>query len=142
MTEREPFRVQIKVRQYELDSLGHVNHAVYHQYAEVARTSLAEAAGATKGGLEEARLATVMLESHISFRRELRYGEVVDVTCETKFGEGKTFRMDSNIYKADGTLSAELTCTLGLMDLDRRKLVAEPRKRFEEAGVDLSIFGG
>ncbi|PXY17621.1 thioesterase [Prauserella sp. PE36] len=142
MTEREPFRVQIKVRQYELDSLGHVNHAVYHQYAEVARTSLAEAAGAANGGLDAARLATVMLESHISFRRELRYGEVVDVTCEAKFGEGKTFRMDSNIYKADGTLSAEITCTLGLMDLDRRKLVAEPRKRFAEAGVDLNIFGG
>ncbi|MBK1789278.1 acyl-CoA thioesterase [Prauserella cavernicola] len=142
MTEREPFRVQIKVRQYELDSLGHVNHAVYHQYAEVARTSLTEAAGTNNGGLDKLRLATVMLGSQISFRSELRYGDVVDVTCEVSFGEGKTFRMDSNIYKADGTLSAELTCTLGLMDLDRRKLVAEPRARLAEAGVDLDILGG
>ncbi|MEU6645817.1 acyl-CoA thioesterase [Saccharomonospora sp. NPDC046836] len=142
MTEREPYRVQIKVRQYELDSLGHVNHAVYHQYAEVARTSLIEDAGGRNGELEKARLATVMLESRISFRRELRYGDVVDVTCEVKFGDGKTFRMDTNIYKADGTLSAEITSTLGIMDLDRRRLVAEPRARFEEAGVDTAMLGG
>ncbi len=38
------------------------------------------------------------------FRRELRAGDVVDVTCDVKFGSGKTFKMDSNIFKLDGTL--------------------------------------
>ncbi|PXY32548.1 acyl-CoA thioesterase [Prauserella muralis] len=142
MTERKPFSVRLKVRHYELDTLGHVNHAVYHSYAEVARLELLEQAGGLGDGLRAARLASVMLESHISFRRELRAGDVIDVTCEVKFGEGKTFRMDSNIYKADGTLSAEITCTLGLMDLDRRKLVAEPRARLDAAGVDTAALCG
>ncbi|MCU1687306.1 MAG: thioesterase [Amycolatopsis sp.] len=142
MTEREPFRTQIKVRHYELDTLGHLNHAVYHSYGEVSRLELFEAAGALKGGLTEAKLASVLLESHISFRRELRAGDVVEVTCEAKFGDGKTFRMDSNIYKVDGTLAAEITCTLGLMDLERRKLVDDPRGRFERAGVDISVLSG
>lgn len=142
VTEHESFRVQLKVRHYELDSLGHLNHTVYHGYAEVARVELMERAGALSGGLQAAQLACVMLESHISFRRELRAGDVVDVTCDVKFADGKTFRMDSNIYKVDGTLSAEITATLGLMDLERRKLVAEPRTQLEKAGVDVDLLCG
>ncbi|PRX43548.1 acyl-CoA thioester hydrolase [Prauserella shujinwangii] len=142
MTEREPFRVRIKVRHYELDTLGHVNHAVYHSYGEVARLELMEQAGGLDGELQRQRLAAVLLESTISFRRELRAGDEVDVTCTAKFGSGKTFQMNSDIYKADGTLSAEIKCVVGLMDLDRRKLVTDPRGRFEQAGADLKLLCG
>ena len=135
MTDREVFRTQVKVRHYELDTLGHLNHAVYHSYGEISRLELMEFAGGIEGMRAE-KLAAVLLESHISFRRELRAGDVVDITCDTKFGSGKTFQMNSNIYKLDGTLSAEITCTLGLMDLDKRKLVEDPRGRFALAGVD------
>jgi acyl-CoA thioester hydrolase len=141
VTDRELFRTQLKVRHYELDTLGHLNHAVYHSYAEVARLELLELAGGLSGGMREANLASVLLESHISFRRELRAGDIVEVTCEVKFGSsGKTFRMDSNIYKLDGTLSAEITCTLGLMDLGKRKLVEDPRGRLALAGVDMKVL--
>ena len=141
MTDHELFRTRVKVRHYELDTLGHLNHAVYHSYAEVARLELWElAGGGLAGGMHEAKLASVLLESHISFRRELRAGDVVEVTCDTKFGSGKTFRMDSNIYKLDGTLCAEITCTLGLMDLERRKLVEDPRARFVLAGIDPKVL--
>lgn len=140
MTDRELFRTRIKVRHYELDTLGHLNHAVYHSYAEVSRLELMELAGALAGGLREANLASVLLESHIVFRRELQAGDTVEVTCEVKFGSGKTFHMDSNIYKLDGTLSAEITCTLGLMDLGKRKLVEDPRGRLELAGVDCTVL--
>lgn len=134
------FRTRIKVRHYELDTLGHLNHAVYHSYGEVSRLELLEAAGARDGGLQEAGLAAVLLESHIVFRRELRGGDEVDVTCDAKFGSGKTFQMDSTIVKLDGTLAAEITCVVGLMDLERRKLVEDPRGRFGQAGLDIKIL--
>jgi acyl-CoA thioester hydrolase len=137
VTDRAPFRTRIKVRHYELDTLGHLNHAVYHSYGEVARLELLEQAGALRG---LPGVAAVLLESHIVFRREIRAGDEVDVTCDAKFGSGKTFSMDTNIVKADGTLAAEITCTLGLMDLERRKLVADPRGRFAEAGADLKLL--
>ncbi|MGW4065635.1 acyl-CoA thioesterase [Amycolatopsis sp. NPDC004747] len=137
MTDHEPFRTRIKVRHYELDTLGHLNHAVYHSYGEVSRLELLEAAGALKG---LPGLSSVLLETHVVFRRELRAGDEVDVTCEVKFGSGKTFKMDSNVIKLDGTLAAEITCTLGLMDLERRKLVADPRGRYEAAGADMKLL--
>lgn len=138
MTDREPFRTRIKVRHYELDSLGHLNHAVYHSYGEVSRLELFEAAG--DGQLREQNLAPVLLESHVVYRRELRGGDVVDVSCDVRFGDGKIFWMDSRIVKLDGTLSAEISCTVGLMDLARRKLVDDPRGRFERAGLNLKVL--
>lgn len=137
VTDREPFRTRIKVRHYELDTLGHLNHAVYHSYGEVSRLELLEAAGALEG---LPGVASVLLETHVVFRRELRAGDEVDVTCDVKFGSGKTFSMDSNIYKTDGTLAAEITCTLGLMDLKLRKLVPDPRGHFEAAGANLKLM--
>lgn len=130
--------VRIKVRHYELDSLGHLNHAVYHQYGEVARLEWFESVGGGGNGLHDGNMAPVLLESHVRFHRELRAGDVVDVTCVVTFGEGKTFRMDNEIRKLDGTLSAEITSTVGLMDLVRRKLVEDPRGEFLRAGLTLN----
>ncbi|WP_033290367.1 acyl-CoA thioesterase [Amycolatopsis jejuensis] len=138
MTDREPFRTHLKVRTYELDVLGHVNHAVYHSYGEVARLEAFEASG--DADLRASGLAVVLLESHIVYRRELRAGDEVDVSCDLTFGDGKVFWATNLITKLDGTLSAEIKCTCGLMDLDKRKLVADPRGRFEQAGVDLKVL--
>ncbi|EID53500.1 putative thioesterase [Saccharomonospora xinjiangensis XJ-54] len=142
VSEQEPFRTRIKVRHYELDSLGHVNHAVYHQYGEVARLELFEKAGGIDSGLAELGMAPVLLESHIVYRRELRSGDEVDVSCRASFGDGKVFWMTNEIVKLDGTLSADIRCTLGLMDLTLRKLVAQPRERMAEAGLDIDLFCG
>lgn len=140
MSEREPFRIQIKVRHYELDTLGHLNHAVYHSYGEVARIEALDQASGGRENLRSENLSPVLLESHIVYRRELRAGDVVEVTAEVEFGDGKVFYTKHQISKLDGTLAAEITCTLGLMDLERRKLVDDPRGRFEGAGFDLKVL--
>ncbi|OLF08983.1 thioesterase [Actinophytocola xinjiangensis] len=128
------FRIPITVRSYELDSLGHVNQAVYHQYAEVARMSAFGAAGCAWADLRERDLGPVLLSSTIHYRRELRAAESVEVSCTVKFGTGKSFAVDSVITKADGTVAAEIYCVVGLMDLRARRLVTEPRSVLIDAG--------
>ena len=135
-----PFSVQIAVRSYELDALGHVNHAVYHQYGELARVGLLTLAGGDWDTLVGRRTAPVLLETRVSYWRELRSGDVVDASCDTVFTDGATFTMDTDITKTDGTLVAQIACTMGLMNLDRRRLVEDPRAEFATAGVDLSIL--
>jgi acyl-CoA thioester hydrolase len=132
------FSVRIEVRGYELDALGHVNHAVYHQYAEVARTKAFVVAGCDWDALTERRTAPVLLTTTVNFRRELRANDEVDVSCTAKFGDGKTFTLEQLITKADGTLSAEVYCVLGMMDLDARKLHADPRAVLESTGFDIT----
>ncbi|MQA63598.1 MAG: thioesterase [Actinophytocola sp.] len=135
MSDAENFSIRIKVRHYELDSLGHLNHAVYHQYAEVARLEWFESVGGGGNGLRDANIAPVLLETHVRFRRELRAADVVDVSLAVTFGEGKTFAMNSEIRQLDGTLAAEIECIVGAMDMAMRKLVGDPHGEFVKAGL-------
>jgi len=123
------FSVQLTVRNYEIDFNGHVNHTVYHQYAEHARSEHLRAAGFGLAQQRGHRVGLVLLETHVRFRRELTLGENVKVTSELEFGEGKTFRIDQVILRSDGEYAAELRCVMGLLDTDARRLVGDPRNR-------------
>ncbi|MGH3432210.1 MAG: acyl-CoA thioesterase, partial [Thermocrispum sp.] len=88
------FATRVKVRHYELDTLGHLNHAVYHQYAEIARLEWFESVGGGGNGLVDGEVSPVMLQTRARFHRELRAGDEVDISCEVSFGgdsAGKTY---------------------------------------------------
>ncbi|MGW4194411.1 acyl-CoA thioesterase [Streptomyces sp. NPDC005004] len=137
----EPFSVRVTVRGYETDTQGHLNQAVYLNYAEHARWSLLQAAGISQARLVGRGVGPVALETTIRFRHELLAGDETDVTCAFEWSEGKTFRIRQEIRKLDGTLAAEVTAVGGLMDLERRKLVTDPREVFKELATDLDVFG-
>ncbi|WP_353945564.1 thioesterase family protein [Streptomyces sp. HUAS MG91] len=137
----EPFSVRVEVRGYETDTQGHLNQAVYLQYAEHARWAMLRDAGIEQHDLLARRVGPVVLETTIRYLRELRAGDSVDVGCVFEWGEGKTFRVLQEIRKTDGTLSAEITGVGGVLDLDRRKLVADPREIFKELAKDPGAFG-
>ena len=124
-----PFSVRIAVRNYELDSLGHVNQAVYHSYAEHSRVSMFRAAGCPPEAMRALGFAPALLASEARYLRELRDGDVLDVSATAEFGAGKTFVMRTELTKLDGTLAATINSTMGLLDLTARRLLAEPRER-------------
>lgn len=125
----EQFGVSLTVRSYELDQLGHVNHAVYHQYGEHARLELLRDAGCSFAQLVERGMGIVLLDTHVRFRAELRMGDEVWVSCVPRFGAGKTFNLDSTIRTSGRGVSADVECTMGLLDLGSRRLLAEPLAR-------------
>ncbi|WP_189232060.1 acyl-CoA thioesterase [Streptomyces flaveolus] len=137
----EPFSVPVTVRGYETDTQGHLNQAVYLNYAEHARWSLLQAAGIRQADLVARSVGPVALETTIRFRRELLAGDEVEVTCAFEWGEGKTFRILQTVRKADGTVAAEIEAVGGLMDLRERRLVADPRQRFKELAAEPALFG-
>ncbi|WP_405621033.1 acyl-CoA thioesterase [Streptomyces sp. NBC_00076] len=137
----EAFSVPVTVRGYETDVQGHLNQSVYLNYAEHARWSLLKAAGISQSGLIGSGVGPVTLETTIRYRRELVAGDEAEVTCGFAWGEGKTFRIEQTIRKADGTVAAEITAVGGLMDLKERRLVADPREYFRELAADPGLFG-
>ncbi|CAL9598051.1 acyl-CoA thioesterase [Streptomyces sp. enrichment culture] len=137
----EPFSVPVTVRGYETDTQGHLNQAVYLNYAEHARWSLLQAAGIRQADLVARGVGPVALETTIRYRRELLAGDEVEVTCGFVWGEGKTFRIEQTIRTADGTVAAEIEAVGGLMDLTARRLVPDPRERFKELAADPALFG-
>ena len=122
----DPFRVRIGVRGYELDTNGHLNQAVYLLYAEHARRECFRSAGIAEDEQQAAGVGPVLLETTIRFRRELRDGDEVDVSCEFSWGEGKTFRIRQEITRVDGTVAAELDSVAGVLDREVRRLVPDP----------------
>ena len=137
----EPFSVRVTVRGYETDVQGHLNQAVYLNYAEHARWSLLQAAGVSQARLIGQGVGPVALETTIRYRRELLAGDEVDVTCAFEWGGGKTFRMVQSVRKADGTVAAEITAVGGILDLTARKLVDDPSAVFKELATDPALFG-
>lgn len=133
----DPFRVRITVRGYELDTQGHLNQAVYLQYAEHARWECLRAAGISQDGLIASGVGPVALETTVKYLRELRGGDEVDVTCEFRWGEGKTFQLQQDFTRPDGGQVATLTAVAGLLDLSARRLVASPGERMRELATDL-----
>jgi acyl-CoA thioester hydrolase len=137
----EPFSVPVTVRGYETDVQGHLNQSVYLNYAEHARWSLLEAAGVSQTGLIGRGVGPVALETTIRYRRELIAGDEVEVTCAFAWGGGRTFRIEQTIRRTDGTVAAEVTGVIGLLDLKERKLVADPQEFFKELAADPALFG-
>jgi acyl-CoA thioester hydrolase len=136
------FSVQISVRSYELDSLGHLNQAVYHSYAEHARVQLMRALGAGGDGFATQGVAPVLVESRARYRKELRVGQEVDVSCDLNLGDGKVFTMNSVVSFPDGRVSAEIDATIGLIDTTTRRLVPDPRERMTKLIQHPEILDG
>jgi acyl-CoA thioester hydrolase len=135
------FSVRVTVRGYELDTQGHLNWAEYLHYAEHARWQCLAAAGITQDGLLARGLGPVVLDVSVKFRRELRGGDDVDVTCEFVFDGGKTFGIVQEFRRADGQLAASLTSTTGLLDLRERRLADDPGKHLRALATDPSALG-
>lgn len=138
----EPFRTRIAVRGYELDVNGHLNWAHYLHYAEHARWECLRAAGLSYDTMIGAGLGPVNLEANVRFLRELRDGDEVDVSCGFEWGEGKTYRVRQQFTRpGDGSLAAELTTVSGVIDQEKRRLVADPAGRLRSLAATPHILG-
>lgn len=137
----EPFQVRVRVRGYELDLNGHLNQAVYLQYAEHARWELLRAAGIGPEELRAAGIGLVVLETTIRYQRELRDGDEVDVSCAFRWGSGKTFRVIQDIRTTGGVLAAEVRTVSGLLNRSSRRLAADPGARLRELAAAPGLLG-
>jgi len=137
----DTFTVRIAARGYEVDSNGHVAGTTLMQYGQHARWECMRAAGIDQDELLSIGIGPVSLEETIRFHHEVRTGEELDVSCTFVWGDGKTFRVEQELQRSDGTLAAEVTNVGGLMDLKERRLVADPGAVWRSIAETPSILG-
>lgn len=98
MTDKEPvyiFEMPIKVRDYEVDSEGIVNNAVYLHYLEHTRHEFCEAAGLTFREMHRLGLDPVVSHIDIRYMRSVGLGEaVVSKLALSRRGPVFVFRQD------------------------------------------------
>jgi len=135
------FQVRVAVRGYEVDANGHVAATVLMQYGHHARWECLRAAGVDQGDLLTSGIGPMSLEEHIRYHRELNAGDNVDVSCAYVWGQGKTFRVEQELRRTDGTLVAEIKSVGGLLDLQQRRLLSEPGARWRSVATKPELLG-
>ncbi len=80
----QPFRIELAVRDYELDMQGVVNNAVYQNYLEHARHAFLKANGLDFAEITRAGVNLVIIRAELDYVSSLRSGErfVVSVRME------------------------------------------------------------
>lgn len=78
---------RLTVRGYELDSFGHVNNAVYLQYAEAAKWDFFENTGLLEK-MQAQGLFPVIMESNLRYLHELRIAEKVVIRTDWAYHGG------------------------------------------------------
>ena len=87
-------RCDLKVRFYELDPYGHLNHSAYVQFFETGRVELLEEVGVDLESFAARGYRFVVNRIQTSFDRPVRAGETI--TVETEVVE---FRRASSIWR-------------------------------------------
>lgn len=108
-------RTRIDVRWRDLDMLGHLNQAVYHEFLEEGRTELLTSTTAMQG------FAFVLARVELDYRREITRadGHVVVVSRAASVGRSSIV-LDNEILLPDGTVAAEGRAVLVAWDAAAR----------------------
>ncbi|MFZ0218441.1 MAG: thioesterase family protein [Candidatus Dormiibacterota bacterium] len=97
------------VRHYELDSNGHVNNAVYLQYAEHLTIEHAERSGFGVAWTTAHGGAWFVHRNHVTYHEAARYGDVLDLTVEVRYvGGTRGVRLTTIRRQRDLALFAEV----------------------------------
>ena len=94
----EPYKIILKVRDYECDLQGIVNNANYQHYLEHARHQFIQTIGLSFSGLHEQGIDFVVARLEMAFKTPLKSGDDYCVTVEMK-KEGIRWAFYQNIYR-------------------------------------------
>ena len=108
-SERSVYTTRWRVRTYELDVNGHVNNAVYLNWAEQIATEHIEAAGFGQAWTIAEGGAWIVRRHEITYRRPAPYGDELELTTRALSIKGARGERQTTISRAsDGAVIAEV----------------------------------
>lgn len=128
------FRTELQVRGYELDGYGHVNHAVYLNYAEFARWRMIEE---TAGGdyFKRNGISPVIVRAEVDYREPCRLAEWLVVETEMLEFRTRRARFKQVVSKRDsGRVAAEIVVSVLVVD-EKGRAVSLPDDFYEHFGA-------
>lgn len=93
-----PFEIEMGVRDYEVDSQGIVNNAIYLHYFEHTRHEFCAAAGSSFRSMQEAGIDPVLRSISVDYLSPLRLGDHF-ASSLTMRREGPRFIFDQQIFR-------------------------------------------
>lgn len=126
------FEYPLQIKEQHLDTFGHVNNATYLTIYEEARWEFITENGYGLKEIMQTGLGPVILDIHISFKKELRLREHIIIHSESLGFESKVGKIRQWMTNEAGDLCSEIMLTVGLFDTKQRRLV-EPTEAWIKA---------
>lgn len=134
--ETKVFTYPVTIKEHYLDSLGHMHNTCYQTLFEEALWQIIHESGFGLKELMKMGFAPVLLESTIKYTKELKLrDEIVIVTSSTSH-DNKIMKIGQQMLR-QGEVCCTAEFTLGLMNLQERKLVVPPQEWLSALRVDI-----
>lgn len=131
------FTNDYQIKEYHLDTFGHVNHATYLQILEDIRWDIIGENGFSLEEIHKTKKGPVILDYTIKYKKELKNRDKVIVESYATKATQKILQFHQTILKEDGTIAAEADMTIGFFDLAERKLIRGGESWLQAVGVEL-----
>lgn len=129
------FTYPITIKEFHLDTFGHVNNAVYMEIFEEARWQRITENGYGLEVVQKLQKGPIILDCSIQFLKELKLREDITVTVETVMHKGKISKLEQKMIKSDGSIAAKAEYTVGFFDMVERKLISASPEWQKAIGV-------
>ena len=140
MSDFEEFVYRFDVRPAHIDVFGHMNNAKYLEILEEARWDLLENRGFGLAYIRESSIGPVVLDAKIQFKKELKVRDRCEIRTVMLDYSGKIGRIQQKLFLLDGKLACAAEFTIGLFDLEARKLIAPSPKWLNAIGIPTNIL--
>lgn len=117
-------RYRLQILERHLDTFGHVNNATYLELFEEARWDWITNNGYGLDRVQRERKGPTILEIAITFKRELRNRQWIDVVSWMESYPSRVGTAVQQMLDEQGNLCCEARFVIGLFDLERRKLIS------------------
>lgn len=136
MASASPAVYKLLVREFHLDTFGHMNNAMYLSILEEARWQLITERGYSLNEIKKRGQGPVILEVNLKFVKELFLREEIQIHTSLMDYPGKVGHLKQQIFNSKSELAAEAVFTVALFDLKERKII-EPTPEWRKAvGLD------
>lgn len=136
MKENTVFEYDVLIREFHLDSFGHVNNAAYVMLYEEARWDFITKNGFGLDYIQKHQVGPVILDLSVRFKRELKNRERIKITSRTiEIVSPKIMVLEQNMIKEDGKVASEAKFTVGFFDMKARKLIDASPEWMKAVGV-------
>ncbi|MDC1175084.1 acyl-CoA thioesterase [Bacteriovoracaceae bacterium] len=120
----QTFNYQLTILERHLDTFGHMNNATYLQIYEESRWDFITKNGFGLDRIQELKLGPVILDLHLTFKKEIKNREQITITSKvTEIKNPLVSSLKQEMRNENGDLCSTLELNVGLMDLQKRKLI-------------------
>lgn len=126
---------EVTIKEFHLDTFGHVNNAVYLQLFEEARWDIITTNGYGLKKVMESRKGPVLLEVKLEFLKELKLREKILIETTSEAYVGKVGKMQQLMINENQKVTCKALFHFGFFDLETRKLIEPTPEWLKAIGV-------